>query len=128
MSSQRDLKFINPEYEIEKKGNMTVVKIPATYIDLLPTEEQKDKLLQFDEEFKNRYTEDDKDYVDTINSRITIPPLVASYMPNFRRDNRRDDRRGTKRSWENQTNYRYNPNYYHNKRQNYDNYNNGNRR
>lgn len=120
MSSQIDSKFTNPEYEIEKKSNITIVKMPITYIDMPPTEEQKEKILQFDEEFKCRYTDDDKDYADTIKSCNPSPPLVTTYMVYSRRDNRR----GVKRSSEDPISYRNKYPNYHNRQD----YNNDNRR
>jgi hypothetical protein len=98
MSSPSDLKSAHSEYEIENKGNITFVKIPATYVDEPLTEEQKEKLLEFEEEFILRYTDDDKEYVATKTLGSTTPPLIPSYRPfrNFRRDNNRQ--RNSKRS------------------------------
>lgn len=123
MASLIDSQSIHSEFEVEKKGNMTIVKFLDTYVDKPPTEEQKEKLLQFDEEFKCRYTDDDEDYVANIKLGSINPPLVSSYMPfkYFRRNER-----GQTRKWEEATNYGDNRNCYK-RRQDY-NYNNHYRR
>lgn len=107
MSSSIDLKTVHSEYEVEIKENVTFVKIPETYVDEPLTEEQKEKLLQFEKEFIFRYTDNDKEYVATKMLGSTTPPLVPSYRPfrNFRRDDRQ---RGFKKRWNNddQRNYK----------------------
>lgn len=98
MSSPSDSKSAHSEYEVEIKENITIVKISETYIDKPLTEEQKEKLLQFDEEFILRYTDDDKDYVAAKILGSTTPPLVPSYRP-FRNPRRDDRPRSVKRNW-----------------------------
>lgn len=98
MSSPSDSKSAHSEYEVEIKENITIVKISETYIDKPLTEEQKEKLLQFDEEFILRYTDDDKDYVAAKILGSTTPPLVPSYRP-FRNPRRDDRPRSFKRNW-----------------------------
>lgn len=120
MSSQCDVQSTFSDYEVEIKDNITIVKIPETFDDELLTETQKEKLLQFEEEFTYRYTDDDSDYVEIVKLGSATPPLVASYRP-FR-NHRRDDRsRGTKRSWGDQRSYSNNrhSSYSHDKRPNY---------
>lgn len=125
--SQSILKSVNCEYELEIKDNVTIVKIPESHVDEPLTEEQKENLLKFDEEFACRYTDKDEDYVALVNLGSTAPPLVPSYRPfrNHRRDNRtrgekrtrEDDQRSysnNKRShysYNNQVNYDYNNDY-----------------
>lgn len=109
------------EYDVEIKGNITIVKIPETYVDSPLTEEQKKLLLQFQEEFVYRYTDDDEEFVSIVKQGSASPPLVPSYRP-FR-NHRRDDRpRSEKRKLEDHNrsygNNQYS-NYSYNKQQNY---------
>lgn len=128
MSSQSDIPSNCCEYEVEIKDNITTVKIPETYVDKPLTEAQKEMLLQFEEEFSYRYTDDDNDYVATVKLGSITPPLVPSYRP-FR-NHRRDDRsRDSKRSWNDQKSYsnKRHSNYSHYDRPSYG-YNNDYRR
>lgn len=131
MSSQSDPKLTDSEYEVEIKDNITIVKIPEGHVDEPLTKEQEELLLQFQEEFAYRYTDDDEEYVALVKQGCTTPPLIPSYRP-FR-SYRRDDRpaRSEKRSWEDDRQRSYGNNRYsnhsHNKRQNYG-YNNENYR
>lgn len=129
MSSQCDLQLTCCKYEVEIKDNITIVKIPESYYEEPLTKAQKEKLLQFEDEFSNRYTDDDNEFVAIVKLGSATPPLISSYRP-FR-NHRRDDRsRGDKRSWNDQRSYSNNrhSNYsYNNKRKNYG-YNNDYRR
>jgi len=137
MSSPNIQKSTESKYEIVTKDNITTFKILETSVDEPLSENQKEKLLQFEEEFKGRYTDDDEEYVATVKLGYTTPPLVPSYRPfwNRRRDNKRkwDDRgdghshsspRDNRRKWEdgrsdghshfssyNRQNYSYNNGY-----------------
>lgn len=103
MSSQTDSNS-NCEYEVEIKDNITIVKIPETYVDKPLTESQKEMLLLFEKEFACRYTDDDEEFVATVKLGSSIPPLVPSYRPRW--THRKDDRsRGIKRTWENRRSY-----------------------
>lgn len=139
MSSPSDSKSDHIEYEVENKGDITFVKIPETYTDEPLTEEQKEKILQFEEEFILRYTDDDEDYAAKKKLGSTTPPLVPSYRPfrNPRRDDRQRgakrswnyDQRGTKRSWgDDQRSNSNNRHYSHNNQQAYGYNNDYNRR
>lgn len=122
MSSQSDPKSTHSEYEVEIKDNITIVKIPEGYIDEPLTKEQEELLLQFQEEFAYRYTDDDEEYVTLVKQGRTTPPLIPSYRPfqNYRRGGDRSAR-GEKRSREYDRRYENNgySNHSHNKRQNY---------
>jgi len=108
------------EFDVEIKDNITIVKIPETYVDNPLTEEQSELLLQFQEEFVCRYTDDDEEFVAIVKQGSASPPLVPSYRP-FR-NHRRDDRpRNEKRKWGDHRSYgndQYS-NYSHNNRQRY---------
>lgn len=122
MSSQSDPKLTHSEYEVEIKDNIPIVKIPEGHVDKPLTKEQEELLLQFQEEFSCRYTDDDKEYVAMLTQECTTPPLIPSYRPfqNYRRDDR--PARAEKRKWEDSQrsygNNRYS-NYSHNKQQKY---------
>lgn len=128
MSSQSDIQQTPCEYEVEIKDNITTVKIPETYVDKPLTEAQREMLLQFEEEFANRYTDDDNDYAATVKLESITPPLVPLYRP-FRNNSRDDRSRSFKRSWDDQKSYsnKKHSNYYHNDRPRYG-YNNDYRR
>lgn len=96
MSSPSDQKSTDCNHEIVINDKITTCKIPETCVDEPPTEDQNKKLLEFEEEFKSRYTDDDEEYVATVKLGYTTPPLIPTYRPfwNRRRDNKRvwDDR------------------------------------
>lgn len=91
MSSPINQKSFDIKHEIVIKDNITTFKILEICGDELPTEGQKEKLLQFEKEFISRYTDDDEDYAAMVKLGSTTPPLVPSYRPfwNRRRENKR---------------------------------------
>jgi len=122
--AQIDSKSVNYELEVEIKDNITIVKIPETYVDKPLTELQEETLLLFEKEFACRYTDDDEDYVAFVKLGSSTPPLISSYWP--RRDYRNDERsRAEKRRWEDRRNFNDNRHsqYFYNKRPKHD-YNN----
>jgi hypothetical protein len=119
MSSPDNQNSTDVKHEIVIKDNITTFKILETCVDEPPTENQKEKLLQFEEEFISRYTDDDEDYVAAVKLGLTTPPLIPSYRPFWNR------RRDNKRKWEDR-NDRHS-HYPHNKKPNYG-YNNDYRR
>lgn len=127
MSPPNNQELTQCEYEVEIKDNVTIVKIPETYVDKPLNDEEKEKLLQLEEEFAYRYSNEDEDYVSTVKQGNTTPPLISSYRP-FRNPRRDDRSRPEKRSWEGRRSYNDNrqSHYSHDgfKRQNY-NHNSG---
>jgi len=119
MSSPGNQNSTDSKHEIVIKDNITTLKILKTCVDEPPTENQKEKLLQFEEEFKSRYTDDDEDYVATVKLGFTAPPLVPSYRPFWNR------KRDNNRRWEDRSNRH--SHYSHHKKPNYG-YNNDYRR
>lgn len=108
MSSPSNQNSTDSKHEIVIKDNITTFKILETCVDEPLTENQKEKLLQFEEEFINRYTDDDEDFVATVTIGLTTPPLVPSYRPFWNR------KRDNKRKWEDRSDR--NSHYHHNKR------------
>lgn len=101
--AQIDSKAVNYEHVVEIKDNITIVKIPETYVDKPLTELQEETLLLFEKEFAGRYTDNDEDYVAFVKSGSSTPPLISSYWP--RRDHRNDERsRAEKRRWDDRRN------------------------
>jgi hypothetical protein len=90
MASASYQNSIDYKHEIIIKDDITTFKILDTCVDEPQTEEQKKKSLQFEEEFKNRYTDMDEDFVFTVSIGIKPPPLIPSYRPfgNRKRDNK----------------------------------------
>lgn len=129
MSPPSNQELTQCEFEVEIKDNVTIVKIPETYVDEPLTDQEKENLLQLEEEFSYRYSNEDEDYVATVKQGNTTPPLISSYRP-FRNHRRGQDNRSRpeKRSWEDRRSYNDNRQSHnsHNdfKRQNY-NYNSG---
>lgn len=97
MTSPSNQISTDSKHEIIIKDNITTFKILETCVDEPPTEDQKEKLLQFEKEFINRYTDDDEDYVATVKLGFTTPPLISSYRPFW------NHRRNNKRKWENRS-------------------------
>jgi len=91
MASANYQHSMDSKHEIVIKDNITTFKTLDTCVDEPQTEDQKKKLLQFEEEFKNRYTDKDEDFVFTLSIGIKPPPLIPSYRPfgNRRRDNKK---------------------------------------
>jgi len=119
MSSPSNQKSFDIKHEIVIKDNITTFKFLEIYVDEPPTENQKEKLLQFEKEFISRYTDDDEDYVATVKLGCLTPPLVSSYRPFW------DRRRENKKKWgERNDRHSYYP---HHKKPNYG-YNNDYRR
>lgn len=120
MLSQTDSN-LSCEFEVEIKDNITIVKIPETYVDKPLTKLQNEMLLLFEEEFACRYTDDDEEYVATVKLGSSTPPLVPSYRPRW--SHRKDDRSsGLKRPWESRRSYNdsRHSHYSHNNRPYYD--------
>ncbi|KAJ2943816.1 hypothetical protein O0L34_g8138 [Tuta absoluta] len=91
--------------------------------------EDKEFLVQCEEELKHRFTDEDKEFMKVFNAEPSIPPIIESWwVP--QNSGRRNDRRNNQRShpYERQGNRNYDRRDNYNRRDNYDRRDNYERR